>query len=366
MIIFEKLTGWHDNSANQKYISVFSEALRAPGELKFLGGLNNKEILLPYLVDITKKGNAVVVSYYNHNDPAIIPNINSPEHQALDKTITDMWGNLYRKYGEQRDSFTIDLFNLCEVTPEDFNRYSPGADADKARICAFIITTEKQGFGFPKIYILEKRNEEICQAVWPLLGTASRFLGIPNGKPTPDGKYLAYLLLNGHFQNKFIGFAPNLASVELPTSASNKILPSYDMGEFDKILDNPKIDSLKVKGGKIIDEKPDEIIVPAFVNLEPGDGHLERIIKQITDKNTINLSDILEMGAEESLKLFTDDSRPVGVDLDIGGFAIKMCVFNKFFYAIPKADNESKEALQIEFGDTLIPCDMESFPAISK
>lgn len=366
-MVFQKLTGWSKDNVLQKYTHIFSEDLATAGEMRFLGGKDGKDYHSSYMVDISKKDGKLVLSYYPHTDITVIPDAGTDEEKSLRFALEHMYNVLYEKYEKKRDAFTIDLYNMCELAKEDFKKSFPGLEAERQKVSLFIFETEDKTKAFPRVFVLEKRDsDDANKMVPPLLPIASRVLSVPTGKRTPEGKYFSFLLLNSQHKGKFQESAPNLASVEFPTSSSTRVANFYQTERFEKMLDTPALNSLKVKDGKIVDEKEDEE-VPAFIMGEYVDtSDMERIIRGIVDKNEIKLSDILITGAFESLRFFPKNPKAVNVNMDIGGYAAKMCVFEGFYYAIPKEDPESKEALLTEFGDSLVICDSEMYPAISQ
>lgn len=369
MILFEENSGWVSSKIkNIKYASIWDkDVFKISGQIKFY------PYSLEYVVDATVEGNDLTIYQYPHNLKNAIPVAAQENEERIRKILTEAEA----KYG--RKVFTIDIGKVPFLLTEDsFTRYMPES---VARDELFYINTTEKDRGFPLLFVyqLTQRTNGEQKDSFPVLAMCYDVLKGKSEEATPEGAEFVYTLLNSWIHRTYKPETPHLGGLRFPTSGKDEIstfLSDKSLVNLQALLDKSGVDKVVMKDGKIVYEKEEKKAEKPPVEQTEQEvfGKPDRkslmmlIMKDVKEKNQINLSDAFTLGFDSVLTMLLGlDQKPVDIFMDISNVARKMCIYEGQIHAILRGNTEQDLVNFLDFtgdsnGEIFHFCSDEDYP----
>lgn len=367
MLLFREKTGFAGSQGMIKYTTPWDKfATSRDAEILFYPrSLEN-------VVDIGHDENGdVEIFLYPHNRKDLLKfcEDNSTELYHLLKLAEE-------KYSK-KSLFTMDLETKKVIEDEDFTSYRPAKDF---KYNMFVFSGANGASTFPFVYVISNQQANgDYKHVFNVQAFTSHYCLKAAGIHTDFGKALTYILACSIERRKFIGDkVPSIDSIQFPTNGRNRIPSFYKTSLMDAFM-------TKCRTQDVIMTKDDVILLPGPSSDEVAETEVLdnlsyvlskdevdnvrdraiRIQKEVRDKNSILVTDLMAHGVRETFACLPAQDGIIPVNLDIGGIARKMCLFQGKIYVIPV---NKKTEWDIYFGadmDSFVECTEETYPAMS-
>ena len=349
-----KYSGWGSSKENISYTSIWNDGLATPGTIYFLGNYSEEGCRVENLVDIyygtTKQ--SIYVCTYPHNTLEVVNKATASSMEAKYRELLD--DAISKNHGKK--SFTVDVEKERIVVAGDFSMISE-KNVEEHTYLAFIhfLSDTNYGGSYP-IRVIEVKKSEDFKHIFPVQVWSSRFMAESSGKQTVEGKGVAFILINSTLNNKLSTVVPSIKNITFPSSHSTDMIPiMYKTNRLEQLYKKAGADKVTVKTNSVVDESPD-------IDFSGGNKNVlsDKILEGLVNKLAVSFSDLVSYGISETLALVSGNAFPITVEMDLSGYARKMCILNNTIYAIPAASG--KEFLEEELEGHVIICDDLSYP----
>lgn len=364
MLLFSRKTGYNGSKGMIQYATSWDKhAMCRDAEIFFYA--KNPENIIDIHQGQSEKD--VEVLTYTHNRDDIMSFCTKKEAALIDLF------NLAKQKFPDRKIFTVDADSMKIIDDEDFTCYRP------SKIFKYNYFTF-QGKGtantFPTTFMIASQTGS-GQYKW-VFGAqvfTSHYCLKAAGAHTKFGKSFTYILATSVERRKFTGdVVPTIMSIDFPTNGRETLPAFYRTESFRAFMEKCQADNLKVVDGEVLllsgptpleVAEADTLDNLAYVLSKDESDSSEvalRIQKQVLDKNSVSVTDLMQHGVINTFKDIPVQSGIIPVDLDVGGIARKMCLYQGKVYVIPVME---KTEWQFYFGadpDFFVECNEETYP----
>lgn len=318
-------------------------------------------------IEIMKNPISFVVTTFSFNS------IDTSEFYS--KTTEPLLADLASKLPKGVSQFVYDYDRQQRVVSTDFIYASyRGEESCVAYIFENCLDGELE---FPTIFISTFSSKDSVNRVHiAVQSCASHDVAAPENA-TLFGKKFIYILAFGELStDKFTTETPYLQNVELPTNRALILPSSIKSKEFIAFCEGVASDSLIRTSKAVVVRKLEapkddgietvegrEILsLEDFPNIDMANRN--RIARQLLMSDTVNLSDVIEHGLENILKMMPPLQFPDGVDviLDTGNIFREAMILDGFLYGIPIDPENFDWSLAFGNGEELFnPVDAPTF-----
>lgn len=334
MIMIQRLTGYGKDSALILSVSTYETVMGGEGGINFYDG-NEEDV--PEVVDISLEGDVTRIYTSGHNQGDFIQKYSAREQEMRDEV------NLHLALPEngERRIFTINLRTMRVLTRADFGGYYPKLKGHNL----FIFRTSEESGGFPYIY---------CVSPYTISGPnsllfrtqvmASRYCLRPSGPTTAVGRELVFRLFASYYNKQWQEELPSgIRTVSFPNSLQEEIPSYYNTEAMVRHAETLGADLIMQSSGEVVQANSDDVF-----GKENLDTIKAKIHRDMMDKGTIQLSDLMAVGVEDFLKEVPDKSPILGINQDIHGGFLKGCAYEGRIHILVR-ENDS----DFDFGSVL-------------
>lgn len=348
MLLFRSQVTTYGSEGLVQIKTLWSDVFNTDFPISFYGG--NMEDIVEITVD--DKSDFIVIHF-----PCTSSDVFSLT--LKESQLMGLYRELRSKY-PHRSIFAINMKTLTEITQGDFNMYTCPSNGEHI---GFVFRTEFENGGFPNIYIIARPTAmSPYKDLLSVLGYSSHAIR-QSYKQTRFGKEFAYVLVNSTLQGRLVKECPVMDTIKFPENSELAIPNFYNTQALDEFAIECGVDKLKVTEGGTVQESID---LADNYNAMEVTYHTEarkRIWRSLIDKKSIYLSDLLVLGAKQSISEIPAEMRAdkIPVEMDVANIAKKMCIMEGFIYAIPLHKDFDWESV---IGDDgyFIECTDNSFP----
>lgn len=354
MITYKNCTGYGNSNGMIVYLSAWSTEGSTPGGMRFFPGP------VEMIVDaqITSE-NTLLIYVYPHNNKEEVGKL----AEKLEKQIVEEILSAKVKVNTSREIWTIQLLEngVHALTQNDFCDYFPSSEVKDTLL---IFETIAESVKFPKIFVFSKEQRGgSTKYIVNVFAKSSHGIMPAISSQSLIGKEVVYSLLRAESTGKLDTDRPSLGGIRFPTKAVAGVSEDLHTKELIRFAEGLQ-ETMSISKTGVLTIIPDKKPVTSLVKLNSEEDKLEMsIINQIVYTDSINLTDVFEYGLGETMRLIPADKPLIKININIGGIAKRMCIYEGKVYIDPVERNFSAEECFAESDSMFIVT--ENMPEIS-
>ncbi len=353
-ILVSRRTGFNNDYLMIKNVTVRDAIFETEGTMRFY------TYPITNVVDAEIEGSLTRLVIYTFSGGDFVLKYNS-EEEAIRKIINE---ELAKPENAHRKTFTLDLGRMEAVTKKDFNEYSPDSEKDNL----FIFDAPANEGGFPEIFYFGRPALGMTSKVFKIQAYASRVAVKCSGIPTLFGKEFMYRILNSWPLREYKDECPDLTDISFPTMRDAELPKFLNTDALKKFAETCGADKILQSLGGIVDtsdvqEQGKDAVEEAIHDLP------NKIVRDILEKGTVNLTDMVIMGVSKALKLVPTKHDIIPITPETYYSVRKACIFEGKLHILPNKIGETFDYAQMWLGEDeeiIVHVSEDSYPKLSK